>query len=177
LTSAGELLAERGFHTTQVPDIARNAGLSVGAFYRYFDDKRAVFVELLHRVLAQNRNAQRQFLDEWRRRIASGEANGRAFLDAAMEQATRQHAVPPELMRRFVAMSYEDETVGALRRAYDRSERRDLARFIAAVTPRAAVVLDVAVDEVVRWASLEGGRGAGAVRAALVEMLHRYLFA
>ena len=75
--------------------------------------------------------------------------------------------------------------MAALRRAYDDSERRELARFIAAVTPRdripsplaAARVVDIAAEEIVRWGAREGGRAAKEARAALVEMLDRYLFA
>ena len=185
LSSAAKLLVERGPAATQVPDIAAGAELSVGAFYRYFADKRAVFVELLHLFLEKQRIAQAEYFDAWRERIVSGEADGRAFLESLVEFATRQQDFPPTLLRSMVALTYNDEEMEALRRAYDESDRRDIARFLAAVTTReripspiaAARVFDIATEEVIRWAQLEGGRAAREVRSALVEMLHRYLFA
>ncbi|MGH7287443.1 MAG: hypothetical protein ACREI8_05425 [Myxococcota bacterium] len=40
----------------------------------------------------------------------------------------------------------------------------------------AARLLDLAAEEVFRWASLEGGRPAREVRSALGDMIYRYLF-
>lgn len=185
IKASRELFRKNGFRATQVPEIAQRAGVSVGAFYRYFDDKRAVLVEGIHGALESNRLAQARALSVWRHRITNGEADPRAFLETAIE-FTRQHlAVHADLLRTFVALSYEDEEVAALRRAYDESERRELARFIAAVTPRdripsplaAARVVDIAVQEIAHWGALEGGRAAKEARTALVEMLDRYLFA
>ncbi len=185
LKAASELFRQNGFRATQVPEIAKRAGVSVGAFYRYFDDKRAVLVDGVHDALESNRLAQARALRVWRRRITDGEADPRAFLETAVEFTAQRLAVHADLLRIFVTLSYEDEEVAALRRAYDESERRELARFIAAVTPRdripsplaAARVVDIAAEEIASWGALEGGRAAKEARAALVEMLDRYLFA
>ncbi|MEE8164248.1 MAG: helix-turn-helix domain-containing protein [Myxococcota bacterium] len=185
LGSAARLLLERGPTATQVPEIAAGAGLSVGAFYHYFTDKRAVFVELLHRFLEKQNQIQADYLDTWRERILSGEATGRDFLESVIEFASAQQDFPPELLRSVIAMTHNDAEMSALRRAYDECDRPDLARFFAAVTTReripsplaAARVFDIAAEEIVRWAQLEGGRPARDARAALVEMLDRYLFA
>jgi AcrR family transcriptional regulator len=184
LGAAAAVFSARGFRATQVSDIAERASLSVGAFYRYFDDKRAIFIALAHLFLQRQHEAQAAYLAEWQRRLLAGEADGRAFLDEAISGAARQQAVNPDLLRTFVAMSYEDVEVGALRRAYDEADRRDLARFFSAVIPRdrlpsplaAARLFDLTVEEVVRWAWLQGGGGAQAVQRELVEMLDRYLF-
>ena len=49
--AASAMFAERGFDTTQTPDIAAAASMSVGTFYRYFSDKREVFLEVIRRYL------------------------------------------------------------------------------------------------------------------------------
>jgi AcrR family transcriptional regulator len=49
LRAGAELFADRGVQATQVADIARAAGLSVGGFYRYFRDKDELYRELLGR--------------------------------------------------------------------------------------------------------------------------------
>jgi AcrR family transcriptional regulator len=54
ILDAGESLFLRtGFHKVLADDIARDAGVSVGSFYNYFKDKRAVFLAILERCSDQ----------------------------------------------------------------------------------------------------------------------------
>ena len=46
LAAARRCFARDGFHQTAMPDIAREAGLSVGASYRYFASKDELILEL-----------------------------------------------------------------------------------------------------------------------------------
>ena len=46
MAAARRCFARDGFHQTAMPDIAREAGLSVGAPYRYFASKDALILEL-----------------------------------------------------------------------------------------------------------------------------------
>ncbi len=46
LAAARRAFATSGFRGATVPDIAREAGISVGLIYRYFDSKEELFVEL-----------------------------------------------------------------------------------------------------------------------------------
>src|SRR6478752_5107257 len=47
LGAAARVFAEAGFDDAQTPDIAAAAGVSTGAFYRYFTDKRQIFLEVM----------------------------------------------------------------------------------------------------------------------------------
>ncbi len=47
LSAAKQVFAERGYHATTVADIARQAGLSYGSIYWYYDSKEALFHELM----------------------------------------------------------------------------------------------------------------------------------
>src|SRR5687767_3171910 len=47
LEAAAKVFARRGFDGAQTPEIAAEAGVSTGAFYRYFADKRQAFVEVM----------------------------------------------------------------------------------------------------------------------------------
>ena len=47
LAAAKQVFAERGYHGTTVADIARQAGLSYGSIYWYYDSKEALFHELM----------------------------------------------------------------------------------------------------------------------------------
>jgi AcrR family transcriptional regulator len=67
LDRAAELFAERGFAETRVADIVRAAGVAKGLFYWYFENKEALFRELVelnrlrlrqHQATAMDRNAE-----------------------------------------------------------------------------------------------------------------------
>jgi AcrR family transcriptional regulator len=61
LEHAAELFAERGYAETRVIDIVRSAGVAKGLFYWYFDNKEAVFRELVestrHNIRQQQASA------------------------------------------------------------------------------------------------------------------------
>ncbi len=49
INQAKHFFSSKGFHQTSVQEIARGAGISKGAFYKHFDSKESLFVELLKR--------------------------------------------------------------------------------------------------------------------------------
>lgn len=53
LESATRLFGEHGYANVRITDITEAAGLSQGAFYRYFKDRREVVLELLRRMTAE----------------------------------------------------------------------------------------------------------------------------
>ncbi len=52
LDAALKMFAQKGFAATKVEDIAREAGLSKGAIYRYFPSKEDIFESLVNRAIA-----------------------------------------------------------------------------------------------------------------------------
>ena len=42
--AARKVFAEKGYHSAQIADIARELEIGHGTVYRYFKDKRAVFI-------------------------------------------------------------------------------------------------------------------------------------
>ena len=53
LTAARGLFAKRGYHLTTIDDIVAQAGVARGTFYLYFEDKRAIFSDLIDRFGSQ----------------------------------------------------------------------------------------------------------------------------
>lgn len=51
LTKAAELFGDNGYHATSISQIIEAAGIARGTFYLYFDNKRALFDELLDDML------------------------------------------------------------------------------------------------------------------------------
>jgi AcrR family transcriptional regulator len=63
LDCAAELFADRGFADTRVVDIVRAAGVAKGLFYWYFENKEALFKELVEDIRHRLRVAQGQGMD------------------------------------------------------------------------------------------------------------------
>jgi AcrR family transcriptional regulator len=53
LTVAREVFARRGYHAAKIDEIVAGAGIARGTFYLYFDDKRAIFEEIVDRTIAR----------------------------------------------------------------------------------------------------------------------------
>src|SRR3954468_9031177 len=53
LAAARGLFAKRGYHLTTIDDIVAQAGVARGTFYLYFEDKRAIFSDLIDRFAGQ----------------------------------------------------------------------------------------------------------------------------
>jgi len=63
LDCAASLFAERGYADTRVVDIVRAAGVAKGLFYWYFENKEALFQELVHDTRRGLRIAQSAAMD------------------------------------------------------------------------------------------------------------------
>jgi AcrR family transcriptional regulator len=53
LTVARDVFARRGYHAAKIEDIVAAAGVARGTFYLYFEDKRAIFEEIVDRTIAR----------------------------------------------------------------------------------------------------------------------------
>jgi len=53
LAHARDVFAKRGYHAAKIDDIVAAAGVARGTFYLYFEDKRAIFEEIIDRFIAK----------------------------------------------------------------------------------------------------------------------------
>ena len=63
LDAAGRLFAERGYANTRIIDICDAAGVAKGLFYWYFENKEALFVDLVRAMRLRLRQAQARAID------------------------------------------------------------------------------------------------------------------
>ncbi|NLV54737.1 MAG: TetR/AcrR family transcriptional regulator [Acidimicrobiales bacterium] len=63
IAAAGELFAERGYDDTRIVDIVERAGVAKGLFYWYFDNKEALFRDLVEQNRLSLRRAQAAAID------------------------------------------------------------------------------------------------------------------
>ena len=57
-----DLFCEKGYYKTNTAEIAKYAGVSTGALYSYFEDKRQIFIEAFHQHIDTIYSAQLQQL-------------------------------------------------------------------------------------------------------------------
>jgi AcrR family transcriptional regulator len=53
LQHARDVFAKHGYHAAKIEDIVHAAGVARGTFYLYFEDKRAIFEEIVDRLLVR----------------------------------------------------------------------------------------------------------------------------
>lgn len=53
LERARDVFAKHGYHAAKIDDIVAAAGVARGTFYSYFEDKRAIFAEIVDRAFAR----------------------------------------------------------------------------------------------------------------------------
>ncbi|MBX3193110.1 MAG: TetR/AcrR family transcriptional regulator [Labilithrix sp.] len=187
LEAAARVFPKLGFEGTQTPDIAREAGISTGAVYRYFDDKRHVFLEMLEVELAKVRAEVDRRLEVVVASAATGDPAKAVglLIDTLFEQVKKDAA----LSRVFAALSLTDPDVAAIRARAEAHDRGIVAAMIEAAIPRevipdphaaALVIYNAAIGSATELA-LRPKRAKGPseveVKAALERMLVRYVFA
>jgi AcrR family transcriptional regulator len=184
LVAAGAVVfAELGFDATQTPEIAARAGVSVGTFYRYFADKREIFLEIVRRSLTQ---AHKEVLSKLTPDRFVGKEK-RATIELALELLLDNVTRDPAMQRVVLEMSMRDEQVAAARRAFDDISHQRIAALISAICPVEDVPDPEATAFIIQTAAAEsaitisGMRGKPPVdrersMAALTELVYRALF-
>jgi AcrR family transcriptional regulator len=183
IDAATELFGRHGYDAVGTPEIAERAGVSVGTFYRYFEDKHEIYLEIARRTMVAG----------YHKTIAN--LGPERFLGLARHETISEtiailfdHVLSqPELMRSFREMSLRDSEVAEVQRAFEHLAVAKLATLIAAISGR-----DVVPDpEATAWVlhgsvveaayGLAGHRGAPQVsieraRKALTDFIERAVF-
>ncbi|MDD3719503.1 MAG: helix-turn-helix domain containing protein [Actinomycetota bacterium] len=53
MEAAYRVISEKGYHRTRIEDIAQETGMAQGLFYRYFENKKDVFSQIIDMVIAR----------------------------------------------------------------------------------------------------------------------------
>jgi AcrR family transcriptional regulator len=183
IDAATALFAENGYDAVGTPEIAQRAGVSVGTFYRYFDDKHEVYLEISRRMMV---GAYAETIEG----LTPARFVGLARRETISETVALlfEHVLTrPQLSRSFMEMSLRDAQVAELRRAFEDVSVRRLTALITAVTARTIVPDPEATAWVLYGSAMQCAYGlaehvgpapVGADRAkkALVDFIERALF-
>ncbi|MEO7110756.1 MAG: TetR family transcriptional regulator [Polyangiaceae bacterium] len=179
LAAAAKLFPKKGFDGTQIPDIAHAADVSVGIVYRYFEDKREIFLEMLEAHLDAARA-------EVSMRLAPDSfvgANPAASITRVLDVVFDEVEKDPAIARVYLAMSLTDKDVAKMRHEAESYDREMLASILKLSVPHlrdphaAALVIERAVQGVAIDCVL-GSRTVAidAAKAALKLMIVSWLF-
>jgi AcrR family transcriptional regulator len=135
MAAAKEVFARKGFHDTTIADIAKQAGLSYGSVYWYFDSKD----ELFHALMAVEEDALRGHIAGavGARRDGDGEAPFRTAVQATFEFFESDKATVKLLFRDAYALGdrFEKHLGGIYERFID-----DIESVIAVAQQRGEMV-------------------------------------
>src|SRR5436190_22951120 len=110
IEAATELFSAHGYDAVGTPEISARAGVSVGTFYRYFDDKHEVYLEVARRTLASAYDATIAGLGP---ELFAGRARHETI--AATIDVLFEHVLSrPQLSRSLTEMSLRDAAVSEL---------------------------------------------------------------
>lgn len=185
IAAAEQVFAERGYDATGTPDIAERAGVSVGTFYRYFDDKKQIYLEIIR---THSEAALRNIMAGLQPERFLGKARHetiRMAIDILFDHVARQ----APLLRTLIETAPRDPDIAAIQRQQDDEARQRLAVLLSFVVPRAVCPDPAAMAYVIHAAATEcafsaaGLRGGGAaslaaepIKAALADLIERALF-
>ena len=183
IEAATVLFGAQGYDAVGTPEIAQRAGVSVGTFYRYFDDKREIYLEIARRTMAA---AYRETIAG----LGSERFIGRARHETISETIAIlfDHVLSqPELMRSFREMSLRDAKVAELQRAFEQIAVARIAELIATLVGRDIVPDPEATAWVVHASVVEtayalAGHGgpppisSERARRALTDLIERTVF-
>lgn len=183
IEAATVLFGSQGYDAVGTPEIAQQAGVSVGTFYRYFGDKHEVYLEVARRTMAAAYRetiahlGPERFLGRARHETISGTIA--ILFDHVLSK--------PQLTRSFQEMALRDPEVAEVLRAFEQVSIVRITTLIAAIVPRDVVPDPEATAWVLHGAAMHAAYGlaghygpppigAGRARKALTDFIERAVF-
>ena len=176
-----KLFSEKGFYKTNSKEIAREAGVSIGSFYIYFSDKKALFREVLvdyHRMI-------KNVLETIEIQEFVQTRNVKAFLHYLINTLIEAHNIYPQFHQEVAVMAQSDPDIAGI----IENTKRESIEITKAVLFRwkdvlrikdidaAAIVVQTATEELVHTLIFSKSKVSGErIINELTEMLFRYLF-
>lgn len=109
ITAGFKLFAEKGFYNVTADEIAKEAGVSTGIAYRYFEDKKDILIESIKYYLNNiNYNWEISEID------FSSETDTKKFLNTILDEFIKVHKKNIAIHEQFEIMRRADKDVGKL---------------------------------------------------------------
>jgi AcrR family transcriptional regulator len=179
--AAEDLFESSGYEATTTNAIARRARVSVGSFYLYFPDKRAVLTEIFHKAVDQIFGRAMEGLkpEHWEK------ADLREGIRALIAGILDSRDVRPGIQRILHERYFKDEQIKSAIDAMLREGVQAILRLMETLSERvrvrdreaAAFVIYATVDALAARVMLaESPIDAGRLTDELTDLIARYLF-
>lgn len=118
MQAAFKLFAAKGIHGTNSKEIVEKAGLSVGSFYAYFKDKKALLLEMLDDYLTRHYQMIWQGVD-----LAEISILDRSKVRQILENVFHAYDISPEFHKQTHALRYSDPDI---KKIFDRERKQEI---------------------------------------------------
>ena len=182
LETALKVFSEQGFYGTNTKKIAAAAGVATGSVYRYFKDKKTIFLSVCE-MLESRMKAD---IFETGQRLVAQSEDPRKGLAEFVRYAVDAHQKHRRFHREVLAMTVLDNDVAAMVKKREDRVRRKLLSLFKSMQPSLRVVdLEAAVELVHmtveeaahRTVIFESTVGRDRLVEELIAMVNAYLFA
>lgn len=183
IEAATELFEAHGYDAIGTPEIAQRAGVSVGTFYRYFDDKKEIYLEVTRRTMVAAYASTIEGLTPARFVGLERHETIAETVAILFDHVLRR----PQLSRSFTEMALRDRDVAALNRAFEQVSVERLTALITAIVPNSVVPDPEATAYVLYGSAMQTAYGLAGhtgpppidpdrAKAALTALIERALF-
>lgn len=176
-----KLFSEKGFYKTNSKEIAREAGVSIGSFYIYFPDKKALFREVLVDYHRKIRNVVETI--DIQKFAQTGKTKD--FLHYLINKLIEAHNIYPQFHQEVTVMAQSDPDIANI---IENTKRESIEITKAMLLnwkdtlrikdiDAAAIVIQTSTEELVHTLRFSKCKVSGErIINELTEMLFRYLF-
>jgi AcrR family transcriptional regulator len=105
-----ELMCEKGYYNTTIPDIAKYADVSVGIIYQYFNDKKDIFIEGVKNYSNTIMYPMLNVLGTKKIEIS----NIKNILENMIDKFIKTHTISKKAHEELMAMSHLDEDISKI---------------------------------------------------------------
>lgn len=103
-----ELICENGYYNTTIPDIAKEANVSIGIIYQYFNDKKDIFMEGIKNYADSIMYPMLNILETKEIKID----NLNVILTNMINELIKSHTISKKSHEELMAMSHLDDDIG-----------------------------------------------------------------
>lgn len=119
IKTAFTLFSQRGIHGTTSKEIAKAAGISIGSFYSYFPNKKALLLEMLEDYIDNHFKMVWQTLNG----LDVKTPDRHSTIKRIIQGAFKAYDISPEFHRQTHALRYSEPDI---KRIYDRERKREI---------------------------------------------------
>lgn len=103
-----ELICEKGYYNTTIPDIAKYSEVSIGIIYQYFNDKKDIFIEGVKNYSDNIMYPMLNILETKKIEIN----NLDIILENMIDELINAHTISKKAHEELMAMSHLDDDIG-----------------------------------------------------------------